>query len=47
MPAATVSSSFITQKVLNEKTCYYSILKSYRNKLQEYVMKNRGSIKKI
>jgi len=39
MPAVT---SLITRKVLNEKIFYYSVLKSSRNKLQEYVMKNGG-----
>jgi len=31
----------MTQKVFNEKIFYYSVLKSSRGKLQEYVMKNR------
>jgi len=35
-------SSLITQKVLDEKIFYYSVLESPRDKLQEYVIKNRG-----
>jgi len=37
-------SSIITQKVLEGKIFYYSVLKSPRDKLQEYAIKNRGSI---
>jgi len=35
-------SSLITQKVLEGKIFYYSVLESSRDKLQEYVIKNRG-----
>jgi len=35
-------SSLITQKVLEGKIFYYSVLESPRDKLQEYAIKNRG-----
>jgi len=35
-------SSLITQKVLEGKIFYYSVLESSRDKLQECVMKNKG-----
>jgi len=37
-----IISSSITRKVLNEKILYYSVLKSFRDKLQEYVQENIG-----
>jgi len=35
-------SSLITQKVLEGKIFYYSVLESPRDKLQEYAIKIRG-----
>jgi len=34
-------SSLITQKVLEGKIFYYSVLESPRDKLQQYAIKNR------
>jgi len=39
---STGTFSLITRKVLNNKKYYYSVLKSFRGKLQGYAMKNRG-----
>lgn len=34
--------TFITQKIFDEKTLYYRILKSFQDKLQQYVIKIGG-----
>jgi len=37
-----IKKSLITRTVLDEKILFYSVLKSPRGKLQEYIMKNEG-----
>jgi len=37
-----MTSSLITRKVLKRKIFYYSVLESFRGKLQEYAIKNGG-----
>jgi len=33
----------ISQRILNQKKCYRSVLKSSQDQLQEYAIKNDGS----
>jgi len=42
-----LENNLIIEKVLNKKILYYSVLESSQDKLQEYVIKNRVSIKKF